>query len=884
MELFFLLILILTMAIALGIGYPVAFALPGSAILSISAAAICGFIFEGNLDAYFHTGSASQWISAGVTNLRGIYWEVERDTLIAIPLFIFMGIMLQRSKIAEDLLVTMAQLFGRIPGGLGISVVFVGALLAATTGIVGATVVAMGLISLPAMLRNNYSPSLATGTIAASGTLGQIIPPSIVLIILADQLASATDQASTLRKNLYKDNTGELMMPSVFDVTSTSAGEMFLGAFLPGLVLVGLYMLFILILASIFPKSAPAVPYDGKVNKEFWIKVFLTLVPPLTLIIIVLGSIISGIATVNQAGAIGAAGAIVMAGYRLQSTSRTAFYPSLILILSLILIAYSLINYEMNVKAMDTQDDKIGITIGAIGSFLLISSLIWSGIRLFDSENTMKGVMLETAKTTSLVFIILLGAAMLTAAFRAFGGEDLVRDYLNSLAGGFWTKFIVVMAVIFILGFFLDFIEIAVVVVPIVAPILLADPSANITAVWLGVMIGLNIQTSFLTPPFGFALFYLRGVAPAIVKTIQMYKGVIPFICLQLFALTVVGFYPSLVNYLPNRVSFLSETSPPPKNPKLQYCIEEYVKDNVLTNKNDVKYAISKIREVNLITLPTSYQKLILNSIENVNQGLEHLNQGLKIETEIIKKSIKYKPELTFVRIIEKDIRDVQADMKQIKNQISMLDENDVYNKNILNELLLNKKILIDTYKSKISKEWPNTYKNFQSLIKKEKIERMKYRRLMDQSYENIFQIYTILDLKDDFLKFEKQFNVLSNMLKEADPKQLMSEIKIFTKKLNKIPDNRKIISSLNKINRNLKKKKIDYKKVNKNFEEAYDLYRNKVNEIIGADKKIILGLKEYLNVVSTSIGVRQQSKIPRELALYLASCRSTHKDLTLYF
>ena len=884
MELFFLLILILTMAIALGIGYPVAFALPGSAILSISAAAICGFIFEGNLDAYFHTGSASQWISAGVTNLRGIYWEVERDTLIAIPLFIFMGIMLQRSKIAEDLLVTMAQLFGRIPGGLGISVVFVGALLAATTGIVGATVVAMGLISLPAMLRNNYSPSLATGTIAASGTLGQIIPPSIVLIILADQLASATDQASTLRKNLYKDNTGELMMPSVFDVTSTSAGEMFLGAFLPGLVLVGLYMLFILILASIFPKSAPAVPYDGKVNKEFWIKVFLTLVPPLTLIIIVLGSIISGIATVNQAGAIGAAGAIVMAGYRLQSTSRTAFYPSLILILSLILIAYSLINYEMNVKAMETQDDKIGITIGAIGSFLLISSLIWSGIRLFDSENTMKGVMLETAKTTSLVFIILLGAAMLTAAFRAFGGEDLVRDYLNSLAGGFWTKFIVVMAVIFILGFFLDFIEIAVVVVPIVAPILLADPSANITAVWLGVMIGLNIQTSFLTPPFGFALFYLRGVAPAIVKTIQMYKGVIPFICLQLFALTVVGFYPSLVNYLPNRVSFLSETSPPPKNPKLQYCIEEYVKDNVLTNRNDVKYAISKIREVNLITLPTSYQKLILNSIENVNQGLEHLNQGLKIETEIIKKSIKYKPELTFVRIIEKDIRDVQADMKQIKNQISMLDENDVYNKNNLNELLLNKKILIDTYKSKISKEWPNTYKNFQSLIKKEKIERMKYRRLMDQSYENIFQIYTILDLKDDFLKFEKQFNVLSNKLKESNPKQLMSEIKIFTKKLNKIPDNRKIISSLNKINRNLKKKKIDYQKVNKNFEEAYDLYRNKVNEIIGADKKIILGLKEYLNVVSTSIGVRQQSKIPRELALYLASCRSTHKDLTLYF
>ena len=195
MELIFLFLLILIMALALGSGFPVAFALPGSAVLSIGAAAVCGYLFENNVSAYFHSGSPGQWLSAGVTNLRGVYWEVERDTLIAIPLFIFMGIMLQKSKIAEDLLVTMAQLFGKIPGGLGISVVFVGALLAATTGIVGATVVAMGLISLPAMLRNNYSPSLATGTIAASGTLGQIIPPSIVLIILADQLASATDQA-----------------------------------------------------------------------------------------------------------------------------------------------------------------------------------------------------------------------------------------------------------------------------------------------------------------------------------------------------------------------------------------------------------------------------------------------------------------------------------------------------------------------------------------------------------------------------------------------------------------------------------------------------------------------------------------------------------------
>src|SRR5210317_1316754 len=254
MELLFLAILFLLMMYALGSGYPVAFALPGAAIVTITLAGLTGTLFEGDSGAYFIQDGPIEWLTAGVTNFRGIYWEVERDTLIAIPLFIFMGIMLQRSKIAEDLLVTMAQLFGPVPGGLGISVVFVGALLAATTGIVGATVVAMGLISLPSMMRNNYSPSLASGTICASGTLGQIIPPSIVLIILADQLGSASDQASAMRQSAYKEATGEFTMPSVFDVTSTSAGEMFLGAFLPGLVLVGLYMLFILILALLFPK------------------------------------------------------------------------------------------------------------------------------------------------------------------------------------------------------------------------------------------------------------------------------------------------------------------------------------------------------------------------------------------------------------------------------------------------------------------------------------------------------------------------------------------------------------------------------------------------------------------------------------------------------
>jgi len=350
MEIVFLAVLILLMVVALGSGYPVAFALPGSAILTIVLASFFGYLFEGNVSAYFVQGGPIQWLNAGITNFRGIYWEAERDTLIAIPLFIFMGIMLERSKIAEDLLVTMAQLFGPIPGGLGMSVVFVGALLAATTGIVGATVVAMGLISLPVMLRNNYAKSLATGTIAASGTLGQIIPPSIVLIILADQLSSATDQASTLRQAEFRDATGSGPMPGVFDLTSTSAGDMFLGALLPGLVLVALYMLYIFVLALFRPRTAPPVPYEGKYDARFVLRVVLSLVPPLTLIFIVLGSILLGIATVNQAGAIGAIGAMIMAGYRLMEGKRGAYYPAILAIVSVVAIVILLELFEINIK------------------------------------------------------------------------------------------------------------------------------------------------------------------------------------------------------------------------------------------------------------------------------------------------------------------------------------------------------------------------------------------------------------------------------------------------------------------------------------------------------------------------------------------------------
>ncbi|MBW2706720.1 MAG: TRAP transporter large permease subunit, partial [Deltaproteobacteria bacterium] len=567
MELFFLSFLLLTMMVALSSGFPVAFSLPGSAILSIGLAALCGYLFAGDASAYFVGGGPLQWLNAGVTNFRSLYWNVERDTLIAIPLFIFMGIMLQRSKIAEDLLVTMAQLFGPVPGGLGVSVVLVGALLAATTGIVGATVIAMGMISLPAMLRNNYSKPLAAGTICASGTLGQIIPPSIVLIILADQLTGATDQASTIRKTAYKAATGEFSMPSVLDVTSTSAGEMFMGALVPGLVLVGLYIIYILMVAYFRKGSAPPVPYDGKFDRTFAKRVAMALTPPLTLIFLVLGSIILGVATVNQAGAVGAVGAMIMGGYRLTEGQRNTYYPAILAVVSIVVIGVILAFYDLNVKSIK-EGDAIGIFLAVVAVIGLLIGVAWSAWRIYKIENTLNGVMIETAKTTSMVFIILIGAAMLTSAFRGFGGEELVKHFLTSLEGGFWVQFVVVMAVMFILGFFLDFLEIAVVVVPIVAPILLADPGANVTAVWFGVMVGLNLQTSFLTPPFGFSLFYLRGVAPPIVKTTQIYRGAAPFIVLQLIALALVALSPILVNYLPTRISLSADTAPPPINPR----------------------------------------------------------------------------------------------------------------------------------------------------------------------------------------------------------------------------------------------------------------------------------------------------------------------------
>ena len=880
MELFFLLLLIVIMGSALGSGYPVAFALPGAAIITIGLAAGAGWLFAGHTDAYFHSGGPQQWLSAGVTNLRGVYWEVERDTLIAIPLFIFMGIMLQRSKIAEDLLVTMAQLFGPVPGGLGISVVFVGALLAATTGIVGATVVAMGLISLPAMLRNNYSTPLATGTIAASGTLGQIIPPSIVLIILADQLASAADQASTIRKTLHKDATGELSMPSLFDVAGTSAGEMFLGAFIPGLVLVGLYMIYILVFAILKPKAAPAVHYDGAYNAAFWRKVFITLVPPLALIFLVLGSIIAGIATVNQAGAIGAAGALIMAGYRLPAKGvRGTYTPALIALVAFVLIGFALSTYEMNVKAMDTPQDRIGIALGVIATSLLLLSLIWSGIRVLRIDHTLQGVMIETAKTTSLVFIILLGAAMLTAAFRAFGGEELVRDFLVSLPGGFWTQFVIVMAVIFILGFFLDFIEIAVVVVPIVAPILLADPGANVTAVWLGVMIGLNIQTSFLTPPFGFALFYLRGVAPAIVRTIQIYKGVVPFILLQLVALAIVGTFPPLVNYLPSRVSFLSETSPPPRNPKLQLCLEDYVSEQIAAS-SAVTDAIATVKALDLSVLPEDLAEDIADGVVSAEAAIAALDEVHAAQAAVAAASSDYRPQLTAVRDLEKKIRKLDAELEVLSTQLRRMDA-DAPGRASRTAKIEDLTAERDALEARIPAEWDDVHTAFAALTQAEDKARNAYQRAADEAYEGPADAFAVLKGNEAFTALETPLIEAGGTFATGSGDEAIAGIEALEDAIGAVDGAGDVKSALSKARRALEKD--DRPEALAQYDEAMAEYRAQANWR-GASAAVLPGLTTYVEAVRPTLGARVQDRLSREQALAMAACTSHHRDVSLNF
>ncbi|MEJ2213984.1 MAG: TRAP transporter large permease subunit [Gammaproteobacteria bacterium] len=451
------LLLFLVVCVVLMLGYPVAFSLGGTALL---------FAFIGNLTGYFD----ASFLQALPNRLYGI---MTNETLIAVPLFVFMGVMLEKSRVAEGLLDTMAELFGSLRGGLGISVVLVGMLLAASTGIVGATVVTMGLLSLPTMLRRNYDPSVATGVICASGTLGQIIPPSIVLVLLGDVLSSAYQQAQL--------NMG------VWSPKTVSVADLFIGALVPGLLLVAMYIGYMIFLAVYRPSTVPAIGTgDDASRQRLWARVFKNLAPPLLLIVAVLGAILGGVATPTEAASVGAMGALILA--YVQGTLN---------------------------------------------------------------KKTLQYVMRQTTFVTSMVFLIFIGASIFSLVFRGFGGDEVVTDFLTGLPGGTAGAVIVVMLVMFLLGFVLDFIEITFVVVPIIGPVLLA---MGLDPVWLGIMIAINLQTSFLTPPFGFALFYLRGVAPPKVKTMQIYRGVIPFIMIQLAMLIILAIWPELATWLPGMV------------------------------------------------------------------------------------------------------------------------------------------------------------------------------------------------------------------------------------------------------------------------------------------------------------------------------------------
>ena len=436
-------------------GFPVAFTLAGTALL---------FGFLGDALEIFN------FRMLGFFPQR-IFGTMINEPLVAVPLFIFMGIMLEKTKIAAGLLHSIGELFGTTKGGLGIGVVIVGMLLAASTGIVGATVVTMGMLSLPSMMKAGYDQKIATGTICAAGTLGQIIPPSIVLVLLATILQGANEEAAMLVGNLAPD--------------PVTAIDLFAGAILPGLMLVVLFIIFIFFYARINPLSCPPVE-TTKSRTEIYIEAAKSVVPPITLIVLVLGSILFGIATPTESASVGAVGAAVIA----------------------------LLKGELNFK-------------------------------------NIKETALGTVKLSSFVFVILIGASMFSLVFRGFGGDEMIEHFLGNLPGGLYAALILVMVVIFLLGFFLDYIEIIFVIVPLVGPILIANGADPL---WLGILISLNLQTSFLTPPFGFSLFFLRGVAPSSIKTRNMYRGVIPFIGIQVLAILIVGFYPEIATWLPNKM------------------------------------------------------------------------------------------------------------------------------------------------------------------------------------------------------------------------------------------------------------------------------------------------------------------------------------------
>ncbi|WCL55748.1 TRAP transporter large permease [Gimibacter soli] len=502
-------------------GFPVAFTLAGTGLLF-------GFI-----------GMEMGVLDAGFMELlpNRLYSNVIRNELLfAVPLFVLMGVMLERSKVAEDLLESMGKLFGSMRGGIGLSVTLVGALLAASTGIVGATVVTMGLLSLPTMLKRGYDPALATGAIAAAGTLGQIIPPSIVLILLADVMSSAWQQAQ--------------LTQGIFSPTPVSAGEIFAGALLPGLVLVLLYMLYQGAVAILKPEASPAVPREEGtvIDAAFLLHTLGALLPPLLLIVAVLGAILGGIATPTEAASVGAIGAILLGATRVGGTG-----PRLVIVAvaSLAVLLGIAAGFDLRMARAEVPMADTAAFYAAIVLSIVFVATVGLAIRATWKSGVLVDVSRATLRISTMVYTILIGASLFSLVFRGLGGDEVIEHWLTNLPGGTAGAIILVMVLMFVLGFFLDFIEICFVVVPVVAPALLAMDGVH-GPVWLAVLMAMNLQTSFLTPPFGFALFYLRSVVPDEVKTSTMYKGVIPFIIIQLVALIIIALDPGLVTWLPD--------------------------------------------------------------------------------------------------------------------------------------------------------------------------------------------------------------------------------------------------------------------------------------------------------------------------------------------
>ncbi|MGB0749632.1 MAG: TRAP transporter large permease [Magnetospiraceae bacterium] len=500
-------------------GFPVAFTLAGTGLLFATIGHFFG-VFDFSL--------------FGALPSRIFGNSMWNEVLLAVPLFVFMGVTLERSKVAEELLDSMGMLFGSLRGGLGISVSVVGALLAASTGIVGATVVTMGLLSLPTMLRRGYDPSLACGSICAAGTLGQIIPPSIVLVILGEQISNAYVDAQRAAGNWSPE--------------PVSVGDLFAGALIPGLVLVGFYILYQILIAILRPETSPPLPKEEIQAENMTRRIFKALLPPVILIVSVLGSILAGVATPTEAASVGAVGALLLAGLRLAKKPSLAIYAAG-LGLIVMLIATNMLDLRVSRDVIGSFD-MAGIVVSGIAAVALAWGLLVALWRVHQSQ-VLGDVCRSTMQISSMVFVILIGASVFSLVFRGLGGDDTVHELLNDLPGGVWGAVFAVMLVMFVLGFFLDFIEITFVVVPIVAPVLLQmDP--NMSPVWLGVMMALNLQTSFLTPPFGFSLFYLRGVAPETVTTGHIYKGALPFVAIQIVALGLLAAFPIAATWLPS--------------------------------------------------------------------------------------------------------------------------------------------------------------------------------------------------------------------------------------------------------------------------------------------------------------------------------------------